>query len=117
MRAAIDTLMSIKAKRHIAILSDMLEMGEYAMKYHMEIGKYAAQSGMDMIISVGDNAKFISEGAYSEDKNNLNLFHFENNEKLIYALDQLLQPEDIVLVKGSRGMKMEQIVDYILGRG
>lgn len=115
MKAAIDTLMTIEGRRHIAILSDMLEMGDYSEKYHLEVGKYAADSGVDQIISVGKNALFIAKGAGNMSGNNV--CYYKANIDLINDLDVLIKPGDVVLVKGSRGMKMEEIVHSLKERG
>lgn len=115
MKAALDTLVSIKGNRHIAILSNMLEMGSFAEKYHFEIGEYAVKNGVDIIIAVGDDAKNIAEGAKSH-ATNQSIYHFSSNEALIKKIGNILGPADIILVKGSRGMKMEMIVNHILER-
>lgn len=114
MKAAIDTLLSVQGQRHITILSDMLEMGAHSKKYHEEVGKYAAKSGVDMIISVGEHAKYIAQGAQMG--NNHSVLYFETNKELIACLGSVVQSGDVILVKGSRGMKMEAIVHYILER-
>lgn len=115
MKAAIDTLMTIEGQRHIAILSDMLEMGDYSEKYHLEVGKYAAESGVDQIISVGNNALFIAKGAVNMPVNNV--CYYKANIDLINDLGVLIKPGDVVLVKGSRGMRMEEIVHSLKERG
>lgn len=115
MKAAINTLVSLEGKRHIAILSNMLEMGEHSSQYHLEIGKYAVENGVDVVIAVGDDAMKIAEGskAYATHQQ---IYHYSTNEQLIKEIEQLLKPEDTVLVKGSRGMNMETIVNHILER-
>ncbi len=116
MKAAIQTLTSIKGQRHIAILSDMLEMGAFAEKYHKEVGDYTANAELDMLIAVGDTAEYIAIGAKASAKNMI-ILHFSDKNELLKNLDELIMPGDVVLVKGSRGMRMEEIVHYILERG
>ena len=113
MMAAIDSLVNIQGGRKVVILSDMLEMGSYSEKYHKKIGKYSATQGVDVIISVGNDAKYIIDGAkeHIEEKS---LKYFKNNEELIEEIDNIICENDVILVKGSRGMKMEKIVEHIL---
>ncbi len=115
MKAALNTLMSLEGNRHIAILSNMLEMGDFSEKYHFEIGEYAIKNGVDIVIAVGDEARQIAEGAKTH-ATSQQVYHFSTNEGLIKKIGNILSPEDIILVKGSRGMKMEIIVNHILER-
>ncbi len=115
MKAAIDTLASMEGKRHIAILSDMLEMGSYAKEYHEKIGEYATAKGIDIMMTLGENARYMSEAAARFNKKT-KVFHYESKDELLKALKNILSDEDILLVKGSRSMKMETIIDSILER-
>ncbi len=116
MKAAIQTLTTIKGKRHIAILSDMLEMGSFTVKYHKEVGGYAAKVQLDLLITTGKFAEYIAMGAKIQ-ANNMSILHYEEKKELLDNLDDLIMPGDVVLVKGSRGMRMEEIVEYIMERG
>ena len=116
MKAAIQTLTSIKGKRYIAILSDMLEMGSFTEKYHKEIGDYAAEARLDLLITVGKFAEYIAIEADVKTKE-MKILHFQDKKELLNSLDNLIMPGDVILVKGSRGMKMEEIVQHILERG
>ncbi len=113
MEAALSVLCNIEAKRHIAILGDMLEMGSFAPDAHKGVGKKAANIGVDIILSVGKEAQNIIKGATDERMSEKNALHFENNEKLISELGNFLCEGDAVLIKASRGMKFEQITQAI----
>jgi UDP-N-acetylmuramoyl-tripeptide--D-alanyl-D-alanine ligase len=110
MRAAIDVLVSVQGGRKIAILGDMYELGEKEEQYHFEVGEYASLVGVDVVISVGKNARHISLGARG---GNTKAIHFETKELLKGVLTQWIRTRDVVLVKGSRGMAMDEIVKLL----
>ncbi|WP_324824656.1 UDP-N-acetylmuramoyl-tripeptide--D-alanyl-D-alanine ligase [Sinanaerobacter sp. ZZT-01] len=112
MKAAIDVLMSISGARKVAILADILEMGEVAEEYHYQIGEYVSHKEVDVVITIGKNAKFISEGAEAASKKTI-VIHHEEKETLMDNLEDFLKPGDVVLVKGSNGMRMAEIVNKI----
>jgi UDP-N-acetylmuramoyl-tripeptide--D-alanyl-D-alanine ligase len=108
MRAGIKTLLSMEGPRKVAILGDMFELGEETRAYHREIGKFAAEAGVDMILGVGSLSKDLVEAAGS------NAEHFETKQDLITQLSRLIQKNDIILIKASRGMALNEVVDYLL---
>ncbi|MBE7026400.1 MAG: UDP-N-acetylmuramoyl-tripeptide--D-alanyl-D-alanine ligase [Ruminococcaceae bacterium] len=113
MEAALSVLCKIEAKRHVAILGDMLEMGSFAPDAHKGIGKKAANMGVDILFCVGKEARNIQSGAVSEGLDEKNTLHFEKNEELTGVLGKLLREGDAVLIKASRGMRFEQITQAI----
>lgn len=113
MKSAINTLMNTKGKRKIAILGDMFELGEESPKFHRQVGEYAGEKAVDLLITVGELGKHISNGA-KERLNEPRVLHFEDKEKLALELADLLKEDDVVLVKASRGMAMEEIVEKIM---
>ena len=109
MRAALSVLHDMKAKRRIAVLGDVLEMGTFAEKALYEVG--LSIEDMDMLVTVGDNSRFIARGAsFAGIKNTKS---FKTNREAIDCLKEYLKPGDAVLVKASRGMRFEQIVDAL----
>lgn len=115
MRAAIDVLMSTKGVRKVAILGDMFELGEKSEEYHREVGRYAAECGVQLFIGVGELSRFACESA-SEISGAERTAYFAEKADLESHLEELIGPGDVVLVKGSRGMAMETIVKKILER-
>jgi UDP-N-acetylmuramoyl-tripeptide--D-alanyl-D-alanine ligase len=113
MEAALDSLKIFADRRKIVILGDMLEIGQYAPEAHQKIGQKASQIA-DLIFTVGTRAKFIAEGAiktgFSQDK----IFQFMDSEEASKIVQAELKAGDIVLVKGSRAMKMEKIIKEIM---
>ncbi|MCL2171936.1 MAG: UDP-N-acetylmuramoyl-tripeptide--D-alanyl-D-alanine ligase, partial [Defluviitaleaceae bacterium] len=108
MAAAIDVLSQAKGRK-IAILGDMFELGDEAARYHREMGEYARKSALDAVYAIGDLAKNIADVADFQ--------YFPNKEMFLQKLDTLIQPGDTVLVKASRGMKFEDIVNALAKEG
>lgn len=114
MEAAINVLKDISVhNRKIAILGDMLEMGEWAHKAHFDIGKFAVSRGIDYILTVGENGKVIGDGAIDAGAEVNTIISFHNNKEVNDFLDGFVRKGDVILVKGSRGMKMEEIVNHL----
>ena len=108
---ALETLKRIKIRgRKIAVLGDMLELGEMAKDFHLEVGRKAACLGVDLLVVVGELARFIGEGAKEAGMNSNNILTFENNQEVSLYLLENLKEGDLVLVKGSRKMKTEEVV-------
>ncbi len=98
--------------RKVAILGDMLELGNYTEIAHNNVGEFAAQKGFGVLCAVGQFSKYIIDGAKKTGYKGLTL-SFSNSIDAAQGIVGILQPKDIVLVKGSRGVKMEAIVDKI----
>lgn len=111
--SAITTLANTEGKRKIAIIGDMYELGSETEAAHAEVGRFAGRTGLDYVIAVGEFAKGYAEGAVSflpDDR----VLYCKDKQELMPKLDTLLAAGDVVLVKASRGMKMEEIVKEIL---
>lgn len=113
MKSGIDVLESVAGVRKIAVLGDMLEMGENSWKYHEEVGEYLATKQIDFLITVGKDSKYIAKGA-AITLNEKQMMHFDNREKLSKKVKEILKPGDVVLIKGSRGMKLDKVVNYLM---
>ncbi len=112
MDAAIRTLVSLSAGRKtIAVLGDMLELGAAADEAHRQVGRTAAQSGVHMVIAVGALAKHIAAGAIEAGIAKTRVFETAGHTEAAQRLRDLSGPGDVVLIKGSRGMKMEKILE------
>jgi UDP-N-acetylmuramoyl-tripeptide--D-alanyl-D-alanine ligase len=117
VRAALSVLEEIEGSRKIAVLGDMLELGEWAKSSHTEIGRFAADMLLDYIITVGPAAANIVKGAIESGFSSERAASFENNTDALNYLLAILQKGDAVLIKGSRGMKMEEIVNSLTAEG
>lgn len=98
--------------RKIAVLGDMLEMGELAEFGHRRVGK-ACISNSDVIITVGENSKFINKEAEENGFDSNNSFNFEKLEDAREFLGKFIKSGDTMLFKASRGMKFEKFVEYL----
>jgi UDP-N-acetylmuramoyl-tripeptide--D-alanyl-D-alanine ligase len=113
VRAALDALKTVRAKRKIAVLGDMLELGEYTIPAHKAIGEFAA-SHIKILITVGDKAKFIAEAAEKAGLSKKNIFVYSGLREASYELKRMIEHGDLVLVKGSQAVRMEKIVREII---
>ena len=111
MEAAIKTLSSLKGNsRGILVAGDMLELGEYAESMHRKIGSLSARSNIARLYVTGEFAETVADGARKENKNSMDIF-IGSREEILEDLKKWLLPGDWVLVKGSRSMSMEKIVE------
>ena len=110
--AGLQTLKSIRnAGKKIAVLADMLELGAAAETQHRIVGKAVKRSGAEYLLTFGPLSKFTHEKAEVKFK-----FHYDQKNLLSEYLLEILQAGDAVLIKGSRGMKMEDVVTFLTER-
>lgn len=112
MAAGLDVLASLPDSRKIAVLGDMLELGRDSRAHHRDIGLMAAMLGIDALFTVGPETVAMAEAAESTAR--IKVRHYASLEALWRGLSPYLRKGDWVLVKGSRGMKMERIVNEIM---
>lgn len=113
---ALSTLYEIKgAKRRIAVLGDMLELGQYSVEAHSRVGEQVAD-GADVLFTVGVRSRGIAEKALALGFTEKRIFQFEDSVQAGRALEQYLEPGDVVLVKGSQSMRMERIVADVMAK-
>ena len=112
MRAALETFRRVEGRRHLALLGDMLELGSYAEKAHRELGVLAADSGLDGLFAYGPAAALAAQEA---EKRGMRALCFADPEEAAKALARELEPGDALLVKGSRGMRLEEIIEKMWG--
>ena len=111
MFAAIDVISGMECRgKKVAALGDMLELGASAKQCHFEIGEYAASKGVDIVAAVGAYAKHVAEGAASPVGGGCIARVFGGKEGMSEFLAGAVGDGDVVLVKGSRGMRMEEVV-------
>jgi UDP-N-acetylmuramoyl-tripeptide--D-alanyl-D-alanine ligase len=110
--AALKTLGAMRtAGKRIAVLADMLELGVGAEDAHRRIGKAVGKAGIDYLLTFGPLARQIFDAAAVKFKS-----HYDQKNVLAEYLIELLSAGDVVLVKGSRGMKMEDVVTFLQER-
>ena len=113
MRAAIGVLLATKGLRKVAVLSDMLGLGQNGRVYHEQIGEFIAQSNIDLLVLTGELSKHVAEKArlaMGDEK----VVYFGSRKKLIEEIKDIVTSGDVVLVKGSRATAMEDVAKKIL---
>src|SRR3989344_3265812 len=109
---ALETLKELPAKRKIAVLGDMLELGKYSIQAHRDAGNFAGTLA-DILITVGSRAKFIADAAGNQ-MSKENIFSFDTSVEAGQKARELVQEGDLVSIKGSQGIRMEKIVEEIM---
>lgn len=118
MRAAID-LLSMGLGRKVAVLGDMFELGDRECELHREVGAYAAEKGIDVIVCTGLLSKHMYEGVCEAKKEMLSaagkkeVYYFETRDEMLKELPEILKAGDNVLVKASHGMHFEEVVSFL----
>lgn len=114
MEAALQSLKNMAgAGRSIAVLGDMLELGMISRDAHSEVGKKLSELRINYLFTAGPRAKDIARGARESGMSKDRIYEFSDNLSLGKFLQEKIGEGDVVLVKGSRGMKMEEIVEEI----
>ena len=115
MKASIDVLSELPGNgKKIAVFGDMFELGENSEMYHYEVGKYMADKDIDELIVVGELSANIVR-AVKDAKSDIHCYSFKDNGEVALYLMSVMEPEDIVLIKGSNGMHLNEIVSNMLG--
>jgi len=113
--AALGILKKIPAKnKRIAVLGDMLELGRYSEESHSDLGKYLFSLGIEDLVLVGARAVHIGQGAEAAGMPKDNIFHFSDSVSAGLFVQDRMAEGDVVLVKGSQGMRMERIVKEVM---
>ena len=116
MRSALETLKLLQVSgKAIAVLGDMMELGKESGAAHREIGRQVGALGLDYLLTVGELARLIGqeaiEGGMPKDRVKI----CDHLEEAVAFLSTLVREQDTVLVKGSRGMRMERLVQDLMG--
>ena len=112
MRAAISVLADSRGGYKAAILGDMLELGPFAPALHTGVGEYLGTVGADCLVAVGELARNIAQGA--RDAGVPQVIHCPTREDAMAVLPQVVRPDSTVLLKASRGMKLEELTARLL---
>ncbi len=107
MASAVESLSAFSQKRKVAILGDMCELGEEEIDFHRQVGQWAKEKKIDLVIAIGSLARYIAEGAGSVG------VHFSEKKKFLNVIEDYIREDDVILVKGSRKMALEDVVERI----
>ena len=111
-RLALSVLRELPAKRRIAVLGDMLELGKYTVQAHQAVGDLV-DGFVDVLVCVGSRSKFIADSAANQMPKE-NIYIFDTSGEANKKVRELIEEGDLILVKGSQGMRMEKIVEEII---
>ena len=115
MKASIDVLADLKSEgKKIAVLGDMFELGENTEQFHYEVGKHLATKNIDELVVVGEYSQQYVK-AVEESDCQTKCYSFKDNGEVTLYLMSVMAPEDIVLIKGSNGMNLKDVVTNMQG--
>lgn len=112
--AALEVLREIEAPRKIVVLGDMLELGEDTEKEHRKIGEKISEVRADLFFAFGKRMQFAIDELKSRNFSKEKIFYFEDHENLGKKLQDEIKEGDLILIKGSQGMRMEKTVEEIM---
>ena len=104
---------NINANRKIAVLGDMFELGDYSEELHRKVGEEIVKNNIDILISCGENAKYIVQQAEKVGMKKENIYYVKDIQEVEEKILKLVKPKDVLLIKASNGMKFFNIVEYI----
>jgi UDP-N-acetylmuramoyl-tripeptide--D-alanyl-D-alanine ligase len=112
MFSALETLENLPAKRKVAVLGDMFEIGKYTIEAHENVGTMAGKF-LDLLVTVGERAKFIAESARIAGMKKNNIFSFDTASDAKTFVQNLIKTGDLILIKGSHSMNLTEVVEEI----
>ena len=114
MKSSIELLGRVKDKRRVAILGDMLELGEYSDKMHIDLGDVVVSNNIDVLVTIGECSKLIRKRVIELGMSENDIYSFDKEDDSYLFLDSLLDEKDIVLLKGSHGIHLIGIVEHLM---
>ncbi|HBC73951.1 MAG: hypothetical protein A2008_05510 [Candidatus Wallbacteria bacterium GWC2_49_35] len=117
MKSALETVSEFKAfsGRRVAILGDMLELGNWSVRAHSDMGRLAAKCGVELLVTVGEKSKYTMQAAIEAGFAPERALHFSDSAEAAGRVRQIVKTGDFVLIKGSRGMKLEVVLNALQG--
>lgn len=110
--SALDVLSRYK-RRRVAVLGDVLELGEYSKKIHEKIGEHI-KGNTDVLVTIGSDAKYIKDKALELGFDSKDAYYFKSNEEFLNARSSILKDNDVILFKASHAMDFALLVDVML---
>ena len=113
---SLSILSKVTNKRRVAILGDILELGSFSEEIHRNIGKSINSNNLDILITIGNESKYIKEEAINNKFSKDKIYSFNNYQDSLNKIQDILKGNDIVLLKASHGMELTKIVEYLTKR-
>ena len=109
VKNSLEMLSKVKGRK-VFIFADILELDDFAPDIHKKIGELVTEYKIDLLLTVGDNARYTYGVVYDK---GIESYHYNSNDMMIQEIDKLIDIGDTILVKGSHGMKLTEIVDHL----
>ena len=109
-KSGLETVNNLKSNRKIAVLADILELGDYSKELHIELGKVFKNLNYDILVAFGENMKYLSEVAKEYVKE---IYWFEDSIQAEEKIREIIKKEDIIYFKGSNAMKVNSIIENL----
>ncbi|MGC5260717.1 UDP-N-acetylmuramoyl-tripeptide--D-alanyl-D-alanine ligase [Streptomyces cyaneofuscatus] len=116
MAAALTTLSTMPARRRIAVLGEMADLGDHSARAHHQLGVLAARAGLDVLITIGTHTAPLIAEAADTGHNNLDIISVPDTHDAHEVLNRVLRPDDLVLIKASRAAHLEHLVTALSNR-
>jgi UDP-N-acetylmuramoyl-tripeptide--D-alanyl-D-alanine ligase len=114
MRAAIETLCALPCDgRRVAVVGDMRELGKASDRYHRELGEQLAACGLDLVVCIGAHSTLTADAARRAKLASERIWHFPDATSAARSVPGMLRPRDLVLIKASRSLGLEQVAEAI----
>ncbi len=113
LEAALRGLAGLPGRRRVAVLGDMLELGQDGPAFHAEAGRQAARAGWTLLITVGPLSRRMAEAAREAGRDAAEVASFDTAEEAAAVVPGLIRPGDLILIKGSRGIELEKVVESL----
>lgn len=113
MKMALEILSKEKGRK-VAILGDMLELGKYSQEIHTKVGQEIKNNNIDILITVGEESKYIEKEAINDGFIKENTYHFKNAEECYNNLNKILKEKDVVLLKASHSIGLTNVVNKLI---
>jgi UDP-N-acetylmuramoyl-tripeptide--D-alanyl-D-alanine ligase len=98
-------------RRKVCIFGDMLEIGNKTDEFHLSLNEYILNSEVNVLVTIGNSMKLLNNSLI---KNNIKLYHFDNVDILIDEIDNILENEDLLFIKSSKGIKTFKVLNYLV---
>ena len=113
MQASLKYLSALKSERKIAVLGDMLELGDFSKELHQNVGNDVVKNQIDLLVCIGKEASNIANGAVQAGMNKKLVIHFNTNQEALEYLKNTIQSGDTILLKASNGMKLFELAEQL----
>ncbi len=114
MKAGLEFLGTFKDKLKIAVLGDMLELGEFSDELHTNVGKCVSENNVDVLVTVGNYSKKIVESAVNNGMKKEDVYNVDNNGKAIELINKNIKENSVVLIKASNSMNFVEIFNKLV---